>query len=75
MPTEGKKKFVTVVIWVSIFHHKYSEEDKMKLKKAQPPLARRLGGTLPINLNYRHPEVGSDPEGIGVPPGAGEMGR
>jgi hypothetical protein len=26
-------------------------------------------------LNLRHPKVGTDPKGIGVPPGAGEMER
>jgi hypothetical protein len=38
---------------------------------AQPPLARRLGGIQPVNLNLRHPEVGSDPVGDPSPPPSG----
>ena len=37
-------------------------------KTAQPPLAHRLGGILPVNLNYRHPKVGSGIEVDLIPP-------
>ena len=62
MLTEGKKKFDTVVIWVSTFLHKHSNKDKIKSKKAQPQNALDRG-IQPILLNLRHPGVGSDPIG------------
>lgn len=40
----------------------------LECKATQPLLAHRLGGILPANLNYRHPEDGSDPEKYLVPP-------
>jgi hypothetical protein len=33
------------------------------------------GGILPVNVNYRHLEAGSDPVGDPNPPPAAEMGR
>jgi len=44
-------------------------------ESAQPLVGGGLVGILPANLGYRHLEVGSAPEGIGVPLGAGEMER
>jgi hypothetical protein len=39
------------------------------VKSAQPLVGVGLGGIQPVNLNYQHPEVGSDPE-VGTRPAA-----
>lgn len=39
--------------------------------RTQPPLAHRLVETLPVNWEYQHPRVGSDPSGDLIPPSSG----
>ena len=38
---------------------------------AEPSAAHRLGGIQPANPDYRHLKVGSDLEGVRVPPPSG----
>lgn len=44
-------------------------------ESAQPLFAHRTAGILPVKVNYQQPEGGSDPDGLRVPPAAGETER
>jgi hypothetical protein len=49
----------------------------MVLRRSVRPttICTQTPGILPVKWDVRHPEGGSDPDGIRVPPGAGEMER
>lgn len=42
--------------------------EEITQKVSQQPAAHRLGGILATNLDSRHPKVGSDLEGVRIPP-------